>query len=98
MTTQEKTIYTTPLLTLFSTDKGDLKLRIEDTELCDIVEDILIEQFDIEDFYHTTEQHDSVHVYTLYFADIVDKEKVIEAIKSINQNEIERIFRINNPK
>lgn len=84
MTTQEKTIYTTPLLTLFSTDKNELKLRTKGTENSDIIEDALIEQFDIEDFYHTTEEQEGRTVYTIHFGQTVETEKLIAAVKSID--------------
>lgn len=46
-----KVKYTIPHVTLFYTDKDEPRLRIEDYELFDTFDDILTEQFDIDDYY-----------------------------------------------
>ena len=45
--------YAIPHITLFYTNIGTPILRIKDYELFDIFDDILTEQFDIEDYSHT---------------------------------------------
>lgn len=89
--------YAIPHVTLFYTDKGEAKLRIEDYELFDTYDDILIEQFDIDDFYITTENKGRLEIVTIHFPENTDKEKLNKAVRSIDKNEVERIYKINNP-
>ena len=73
-------------------------MRIEDYELYDTFEDIINEQFDLEYDYLNREEKNGIEVCTMYFHNNVDKEKLNEAVRSLEQEEVERIFRKNNPK
>lgn len=53
--TDLKVVYSIPHVTLFCTDNDEPRLRIEDYELFDTFDDILTEQFDIDDYYITQE-------------------------------------------
>jgi len=92
-----KVEYSIPHVTLFYTDKNVPQLRIEDTELFDTFDDILTERFNIVDYSHSTENIKDLKVYTIYFQDKISKEKLNEAVKSLDQEEVERIFKMNNP-
>ncbi len=92
-----KVKHTIPHVTLFYTEIGIPILRIEDSELFDIFDDMLTEQFGIEDYSHTQEQMKNLEVYTFYFSDTIDKEKLNKAVQSIDQTKVEKIFRLNNP-
>lgn len=89
--------YAIPHVTLFYTDKDEPRLRIEDYELFDTYSDILTEQFEIDDFYIKTETQGNLEIVTIYFPENTDKDKLIMAVQSIDQKEIERIYKINNP-
>ncbi len=86
-----------PHVTLFYTDKDEPRLRIEDYELFDTYDDILTEQFDIDDFYITTEEKENLEIVTIHFPHNTDKDKLNKAVQSIDKKEVERIFKINNP-
>lgn len=86
MPNQEKIIYTIPHAILFLTENNELKLQVDNFELFDLIEDILIEQFNIEDFYQTWEVKKGERVYTLHFKNTADKEKVVEAINKSGFN------------
>mgnify|MGYP006345020963 CR=1 FL=1 len=92
-----KVKYAIPHVTLFYNDKDEPRLRIEDYELFDTYDDILNEQFDINDYYITTEKKGNLEIVTIHFPDNTDKDKLIKAVKSIEKKEVERIYKINNP-
>jgi hypothetical protein len=92
-----KVKFAIPHVTLFYTDKDEPRLRIEDYELFDTYDDILTEQFDIEDYYITTENMGCLEIVTLHFPDTTDKDKLSKAVQSIDKKEVERIYKINNP-
>src|SRR5438046_8350036 len=92
-----KTLYSIPHVTLWLTDEDILQLRIEDTELFDTFDDIFTEQFDIVDYGHSTENKHDLTIYTIHFPKTIDPNRLLDAIKSLNEKEVERIFRMNNP-
>lgn len=89
--------YTIPHVTLFYTDKNEPRLRIEDYELFDTFDDILIEQFDIDDYYIRTEKKGNLEIVTIHFPENIDKDKLTKAVQGIDKEEVERIYRMNNP-
>ena len=92
-----KVKYAIPHVTLFYTDKNEPGLRIEDYELFDTFDDILTEQFDIDDYYITTEKKENLEIVTMHFPDNTDKNKLSKAVQSIDKKKVERIYNINNP-
>lgn len=89
--------YAIPHVTLFYNEKDQPRLRIEDYELFDTYDDILTEQFDIDDYYITKEKKGNLEIVTIHFSDNTDKDKLIKAVQSIDKEEVERIYKINNP-
>lgn len=89
--------YAIPHVTLFYTDKDEPRLRIEDYELFDTFDDILTEQFNIDDYSHSTERIGSLEIVTVYFPVHTDKDNLNKAVQSIDKNEVDRIYKINNP-
>jgi hypothetical protein len=89
--------YAIPHVTLFYTNKDEPRLRIEDYELFDTFDDILQEQYDILDYYIVTEKRGNLEIVTIHFSDTTDKEKLNKAVQSIDEKEVERIYKINNP-
>lgn len=92
-----KVKYAIPHVTLFYTLKDEPLLRIEDDELFDTFDDILTEQFDIEDYYITKDNRENLAIVTIHFPYDTDKNKLDQAVRSIDQKEVERIYKINNP-
>lgn len=91
-----KTIFEIAHVKLCLTEDNLLELNIEDTELFDTFDDILIEKYNIENYYCVTEMKDEKTNYKLYFQNDVDTEMVIKAIKSISESEVIRIYKLNN--
>jgi hypothetical protein len=92
-----KVKYAIPHVTLFYSDKDEPLLRIEDNELYNTVDNILTDQYDINDYYYTTERTENLDIYTIHFPNKTDKDKLNKAIRSIDKGEVERIYKINNP-
>lgn len=92
-----KIVYAIPHVTLFDTYKDEPRLRIEDYELFDTFDDILHEQFDIDDYYISQENKGSLQIVTIHFPETTDKDKLIKAVQSIDKDEVDRIYKINNP-
>ena len=92
-----KVDYAIPHVTLFYTNTDEAILRIEDYELFDTFDDILTEEFNFDNYSHTTEQVGDLTICTIYFPENIDKEKLNKAVRSVDEIEVEEIFRINNP-
>ena|SRR6185369_6358481 len=93
-----KILYSIPHVTLWVTDEDILQLKIEDTELFDTFDDIFTEQFDIVDYEHSTENKGDLTIYTIHFPKTVDPKQLLDALMSLDEKEVERIFQMNNPK
>jgi hypothetical protein len=91
-----KTIYEIAHIKLCLTNDNLLELHIEDTEVFDTFDDVLIEKFNIENYYCVTELKSKKPHYILCFQKDIDIEKVITAVKSISENEVIRIYKLNN--
>jgi hypothetical protein len=91
-----KVKFAIPHVKLFYTDKEEPLLRIEDYELFDTFDDILTEQYDIEGDYITREDKGNLAIVTIHFSANTDKEKLSNAVQSIDKKEVERIYRLNN--
>ena len=89
--------YAIPHVTLFYTDKGEARLRLEDYELFDTFDYLLTEHFNLDYDYITNENKGPLGIVTMYFPKSTDKIELEKAVRSIDQKEVERIYRINNP-
>jgi hypothetical protein len=69
---------------------GKLLITVDDYELFDIIDDILTEQFDIDFLLQNLEVEYVLHLENTNF-DTVD-----DILSSLDECEIERIFRLNN--
>ena len=90
-------IYEIAHVKLYITDRDLLELQIEDTELFDTFDDILHEKFDIENYSISKKEKDGIGLYTLCFAENIDKDTLYKAVTSIEENEVIEIYKINNP-
>lgn len=79
-------------------DEGRLFISVEDTELCDYVEDHLIEKCNIACESMVSSENDGLPVYTIYFQEHIEEQEIIEALSKLTENEVVRIFKINNPE
>ena len=91
-----KIVYAIPHVTLFYTSEDKPLLRIEDTEVFNVIDDILIEQYDIENYHRTEINERGISIYTMSFPDYVDKTKLIKAIKNLEKDGITKVFKMNN--
>lgn len=73
-----------------------ITVRFDDYELFDFVDDLLIEKHNIEYIYFATEKIDNREIYVMYFSKCTDPDILREVIKSIDQEEIHRIWQLNN--
>ena len=91
-----KVEYAIPHVTLFYTTTNEAILRIEDYELFDTFDDILTEQFNFDNYSHTTEDKGNLRICTIYFPENFEREKLNKAVRSIDEKQVVEIFRINN--
>jgi len=80
-----------------STEGGRIVLTIDDWELFDYVGDFLAEQRDIEYEYMVESSDGSRRFFSMYFPTTVDPDSVSAALESLDAEEVERIWRVNNP-
>ncbi len=91
-----KIIYEIAHVKLYVAENDLVELCIEDTEVYDRFDDILPEQFDIEDYSITSEQKNGISTYTMHFTENVDRENLLNAVKSISESEVIEIYKMNN--
>jgi hypothetical protein len=77
-------------------ESGVYCLIVEDTELNDYVEDFLWDEYKFQATSVEMEAGSSVAVYYNYFDREVPLERIVESLKQLNLNEVERIYRLNN--
>ena len=75
---------------------GHAVLTVVDTETFDWIEDILTEEHEIEWSYLETNEIDGKTVYIAHFLDINDPKKLETIVGGIDQNELQRIWNLNN--
>lgn len=80
---------------MIAESEGQLRLRIDDWELFDFIDDHLTIH-DLEHEYHTEERVGGVRWYVLHFHSDIDSARLREVLGLIDPEEIERIWRINN--
>ena len=77
---------------------GYLYVTVEDTELFDYVDDYLTEECRIEYSNVTSSENNNVSIYTMIFPKETNVYVLSKVIKDLSISEIERIYKINNPK
>jgi hypothetical protein len=90
--------YAIPHVTLFLTSNNESLLRIEDTELFDVFDDIFTEQFGIENYSHSVNQKGDLSIYTIHFLGNTDLNKLNTAVRSISEEDAKKNFEMNNPE
>ena len=76
--------------------EGHVVLIVEDTEVFDFLEDILSEQHGLEYSYLESEKVNGVETYKLHFSKNISPTRIQTAVDSIDQNELQRIWDLNN--
>ena len=71
----------------------ELVLEVDDRELLDFIEDYLVQQCDIIPEYYRDKDNGS---YLCYFDEKIDFDLITSKVKSLDKNEINRIYKLNN--
>ena len=77
---------------------GYLYVTVEGTELFDYVDDYLTEECRIEYSNVTSSENNNVSIYTMIFPKETNVYVLSKVIKDLPISEIERIYKINDPK
>ena len=77
-------------------DEGRTVLTVEDTELFDLVEDHLLENFDLRYEWVQVERHAGLQRYRMTFPVEADAAAVTLALNALDPAELERVFLLNN--
>lgn len=85
-------------LLIFGECDGQMTLTISDYELFDFIDDFLAEQCDFDRYSSTVRNDGGADVFVLNFWETLDWQKVKGWVLGIDPSEIERIWRVNNPK
>ena len=72
-------------------------VRVADYELFDYIEDCFTEEWSLEYSYMSEVQEGGMRVFTMHFSPSVSRDYVSRAIASLQADEIERIWHLNNP-
>ena len=92
----KEVLFEFPHVKLVHLESGAYCLTVEDTELNDYVEDFLWDDYEYQATSVSLEGVSMLAVYYNYFDAGFPIEGVIEALKQLDPNEVERIFRLNN--
>lgn len=84
MSTSKQIITTNPHITLFYNEKNKLCLRIKSFELFDRVDDLLTEQLNIKDYYHSIEKTEKNYIYTIFFEQKMEEKELMKIIKNLS--------------
>ena len=85
-----------PHIKLVHLESGVYCLVVEDTLLNDYVEEFLWDDYEYESTEVTIEKGSTLAVYHNYFPANFPIEDVVDSLKEIDVNEVERIFKLNN--
>jgi len=85
--------YKQPHIVINKESNGEITIDIDDVELFDFIEDYLIEKCSIEYSYITDSKNKN---RIMHFTDKYSFETLKNAIQSLNGDEIERIYQLNN--
>ena len=89
-------IWEVSYIKLVQLDNGEYCLIVKDAELNDFVEDFLWDDFEFQATSVEVQRETNITVYYNYFDSSVEIDKVREALKQLDLNEVERIYRLNN--
>ena len=89
-------LFEIPHIRLVLLESNEYCLIVEDTELNDLVEDFLWDDYVYDSTFVSSEGRNTPAIYYNYFGVGVPVDALIEKLQTINQVEIEGIFRKNN--
>lgn len=92
----KKILFEIPHIRLAQLESDEYCLIVEDTELNDLVEDFLWDDYIYESTFVTSEGRDRPAIYFNTFGVGLPVVELIERLRTINQVEVESIFRKNN--
>lgn len=86
-------LYKQPHIVIHKKSNNEIIIEIDDIELFDFIEDYLIEKCSIEYAFLTSSKNNN---RIMHFKNNHSFETLKNAIQSINSNEIESVFKLNN--
>lgn len=89
-------LFEVPHIKLVQLESGDYCLIVEDTVVNDYVEDFLWDDYEYQSTSVSMEGKTTLAIYYNYFDADFPVEGLIEALKTLDVVEVERIFRLNN--
>jgi hypothetical protein len=89
-------LWEVPHIKLVRAKSGAYCLIVEDTELNDFVEDYLWDDFEFQTTTVRIEEGTTLAIYYNCFDETIEIEKVIEMLRHIDLNEVERIYKLSN--
>ena len=92
----EEVLFEIPHLKLLKVKNGKYCLVIEDTEVCDFVEDILLDIYNIQSDKIEADFDKEIHTYYEYFESNFNAQILVNALRQIDANEIKSIYKLNN--
>lgn len=88
---------TLPHIQSGSDSTGRAWVQVDDTELCDYVEDVLLEQFGLEPLQiHVSEVANGPSRYTMTFPG-QSMPRILDALSTLDPERVHEIFLLNNP-
>jgi hypothetical protein len=92
----KKLLWEAPQIQLVYLESEELCLIVEDTELNDFVEDCLWDEFEFSTTSVSIHEEKGIGIYYNYFDPEITVQRIIESLKQIDLNEVERIYKLNN--
>lgn len=92
---EKQVLFEIPHVTLTQSDDGIYCLIVEDTELNDYVEDFLWDNFEYQAT-SVTMNNKAKATYYNYFEPGLPIDRLVEALKQLDLNEVTRIYKLNN--
>jgi hypothetical protein len=89
-------LFEVPHIKLVHLESGEYCLIVEDTEVNDYVEDFLWDDYEYQSTSVSMEGKTTLAIYYNHFDADFPVDGLIEALKTIDVVEVERIFRLNN--
>jgi hypothetical protein len=92
----EEVLLELPHIQLVRVDSGAYCLIVEDTQLNDYVEDFLWDDYEYQSTEVAIKEEANLAIYYNYFPADFPIEDVVDSLKEIDVNEVERVFQLNN--
>lgn len=89
-------LFEIPHIKLVSLETEEYCLIVEDTKLNDYVEDFLLKDYDYQSIFVSVEGSKTPVVYHNYYNANILAEGLVDALRTLDVVEVERIFRLNN--